>query len=74
MPRYRTGYTVTAHYRADHPAADDARFLGHTVQRERAETRLVPVGEGPRGLSGSPARSGPSASASRSGRASRRST
>ncbi len=63
-----------AHYRADHPAADDARFLGHTVQRERAETRLVPVGEGPRGLSGSPGSSGPSASASRSGRASRRST
>lgn len=63
-----------AHYRGDRPAPDDARFLAHTVQRAREEPRLVPVGQGPLGLSESPGSSAPSGSASRSGRSSPRST
>jgi len=43
-----------AHYRDDHPRADDASFLGHIVQRTAREPRLVPVGDGPLDVSGSP--------------------
>ncbi|MBZ5640087.1 MAG: hypothetical protein LAO51_15170, partial [Acidobacteriia bacterium] len=42
-----------AHYRSDHPEADDRSFRAHSVERRGAPVAAVPVGRGPLALNGS---------------------